>query len=101
MTEKNQKRKENLTSSSTSSQAPPRTARVVGAVTCATDGGDLARIGADGVLTRAEAGATTLEGEGNDMGEATVAGDVGSEGGIAGNEVRVVASDVDSVAKGE
>ncbi|KEH22651.1 hypothetical protein MtrunA17_Chr7g0235871 [Medicago truncatula] len=93
---------------------------VVGAATCAIDGGDLARTGVDGqligtgtngVLTRADAGATTLEGdvvgdvggevEGNDMGEATGAGDVGLEGGVAGNEARVVAGDVDSVAKGE
>lgn len=35
--------------------------------------------------------------EGNDTGEATGAGDVGLEGGVAGNEARVVAGDVDSV----
>lgn len=114
--QKNRKRKENLTSSPTSSQAPPGTARVVGAATCAIDGGDLAGTGVDGqligtgtngVLTRADADATTLEGdvggevEGNDTGEATRAGDVGLEGGVAGNEARVVAGDVDSVAKGE
>ena len=117
--QKNRKRKENLTLS-TSSQAPPGTAKVVGAATCATDGGDLAGTGVDGqligtgtngVLTRVDAGATTLEGdvvgdvdgevEGSDMGEATMAGDVGLEGGVADNEVGVVAGDVDNVAKGE